>query len=536
MSIYTSAYPWAPQVEALTRLLVAVPSVVGTPGESACARAIVEWLSALPYYQKNPFHLLLEQTTDDTLERYNVIALVRGQNAPEFGAPTTMLMGHLDTVDIGDYGSQIDMACRPDLLESTGEIAEGWLAGRGSLDMKSGVAAHLAVLERFAAGDGDQDRCLLLVITPDEEDTSKGILSVAAALPEMASRWGLNLRAAINADYTAPRFPGDPSRYIYTGSIGKLLPSLFVAGLETHAGEPFSGFDPNWLTAEVTRRVDYNPDLSEKAYGEVTPPPVSLKQTDLKEQYTVQTALASWAYYNWFTLLNTPAEVLYRFRELVVQAFDDLQREFTDRATRHGALSGTPAHMAMWQPAVYTFDELSAIVADRVGPQFQQEIGDRLMLQPGMDLRTFSCRMTEELWRAAGLSAPAAVVGYAQIYSSPVHLAPDAPMQQTVRHIAEAMAQESGINLHVRHFFPYISDMSFLGCPDGTEALAVLAKNSPGWGRLYRVDHAAHAQLDLPVINIGPWGEGAHTRRERVEKEYSFSAVPELIWRVAGHA
>ncbi len=530
MKLYNFAYDWAPRVETLTRRLVAVPSVVGTPGEIDCARVIHEWLKQLPYFHAHPDHLLLQRTTNDPHERYNVLALVRGSGAPADGAPTCVLMGHFDTVDIQDYGSLTPLACSPDELARATGLDPDYMCGRGSLDMKSGLAAHMAVLERFAAGEGPQDRCLLFAATPDEEDGSHGILSVVEGLPELTARWGLSLQGAINTDYTAPRYEGDPARYIYAGTIGKLLPSLFVAGAETHVGEPFSGFDPNWLAAEVTRRVDYNPDLCEEALGEVTPPPVSLKLTDRKEFYTVQTAAAAWAYFNWFTLLLSPAEVLERFRTVVAEAFGELAAELKSRAAQYTRRVGSPTRLVAVDPRVYTYAELSAHVA-RQQPDFERETAERLMQEPGLDLRAFSCRMTEELWRVAGLPAPAAVVGFAQVYSPPLCLSQEAPLMQSALSAAHSVGEETGLDLQVRNFFPYISDMSFLGCPDSPQALAALRGNSPGWGYHYKVDHEAHARLNLPVINIGPWGEGAHSRTERVEKSYAFGVVPELVWR-----
>ncbi len=531
MSKHTFLHDWTPRVEELTRWLVEIPSVVGTEGEVTVARSIYDFLAAWPYFHQHPEHLRLMRTHDDARERYNLIALVRGQQAPVTGARTVLLMGHFDTVDIQDYGPLMHLACRPDLLAHSTNPPEGYMVGRGALDMKSGDAVNLAVLERFAKGDGPQDLSLLLCLSPDEEDSSHGALSAVVDLPHLADEWGLSLEAAINTDYTTARYPGDPARYIYAGTIGKLLPSLFVAGIETHAGEPFSGFDPNWLVAEVTRRVDYNPDLCETAYGEVTPPPVSLKLTDLKDHYTVQTPLYSWAYYNWFTFTKSPADVLSEFRQLVTDAFGYLHAEFTDRAARHAALGSTRTPLAAWMPRVFTFAELAERVSDRVGAGYVSLVADRLQKEAHMDLRTFSCRLTEELWRVSGLTGPAAVVGYAQIYNAPMALGPDAPLMLAVRKAADGVAQEISIDLQVRSFFPYISDMSFLGFPDGPAGLAALRENSPGWGTLYRVDHEAHARLSLPVVNIGPYGEGAHTRSERVETGYSFAVVPELVWR-----
>ena len=38
-------------------------------------------------------------------------------------------------------------------------------------------------------------------------------------------------------------------------------------------------------------------------------------------------------------------------------------------------------------------------------------------------------------------------------------------------------------------------------------------------------------QLDLPVVNIGPFGKGAHQFTERVEIDYSYYVVPQLVYR-----
>jgi arginine utilization protein RocB len=71
--------------------------------------------------------------------------------------------------------------------------------------------------------------------------------------------------------------------------VGKLLPSFFITGRETHVGQSFEGFDSNQLAAELTRLIDMNTDLCDEAEGEVPPPPISLKVRDLKEKYDVQT-------------------------------------------------------------------------------------------------------------------------------------------------------------------------------------------------------------------------------------------------------
>ncbi len=508
-------------MESLTEELVRIPSVVDTPGEQTCARYIFDLLARQPYFQANPDHLVLVPTRDDDHSRSAVVALVRGRSAPTAGAPAYLLMGHLDTVDTADYGPLRHLACDPPALAAATEAPPEYMVGRGALDMKSGVAANLAVLLAFAAGDGPQEGCLVLAACPDEEGASHGILSVVDALPGLANNWGLSLRGAINTDFIAPRFPGDEERPIYIGTIGKLLPSLFVAGLETHAGDPFRGFDPNWLVAEVVRRVDYNTDLSDRAFGEVTPPPVSLKSTDLKAFYSVQTPQYGWAYFNWFTMQATCDAVLAQFRTVVAEAFRDLLQAFGEKASAYGALARLPVPQAPRNATVYTYGELAQVVRERKGPDFEAEAAARLLADyPGIDPRVFCCRLTEALWEASGLPAPAAVVGFAHVYSPPVHTAPTDPLAVAAAAAARSVSAEMGYEIPLQHYFPFISDMSFVDCPEPPEGLAALRQNNPGTGHVFRVNHEAHARLGLPVINIGPWGEGAHTRRERVERRW----------------
>lgn len=511
---------WAPRVRSLTRDLVRIPSVTGTEGEVYIASYIEGLVAALPYFQAHPEHLRLLSTGEG---RNSVVALVRGAQA-EAQARTLILMGHIDTVPFADYGPLANIACDPDALAARPGAPAGFMEGRGSVDMKSGVAANLAILERFAAEADGQHGALLFLATPDEEDTSQGILSVLAALPALATEWSLDLIGAINTDYTAPRFPGDTDRYIYGGTIGKLMPTVWVVGQETHAGEPWRGFDPNLLIAEVVRRVSLNPAFCEVCSSEVTPPPVALKVTDTKEAYNVQIALSAWAYFTWFTFTQSAEAVLNRFRAEVEAAFASVLALQAERAQAWSALGLEQAPLPGWPVQVLTFAELAA----RVGESTVRREAARLA-QEEREMRRFALALTERLWALAGLTAPAAVVGFAGVYYPPLALSVEAPLVQAAS--AAAAEFRSAYRIQTRRFFPYISDISFLGCPDSPSALAVLQANSPAWGTLYQIDHAAHARLNLPVINIGPWGEGAHTHHERVEEAYSFGVVPELIWQ-----
>src|SRR6266545_7680119 len=85
---------------------------------------------------------------------------------------------------------------------------------RGAVDMKSGIAAGIAVLYRFAEA-AERNGNLLLIATPDEEQTSQGMQAAVARLPALVRKWGLDLIGAINLDATTDRGDGRDGQAIF---------------------------------------------------------------------------------------------------------------------------------------------------------------------------------------------------------------------------------------------------------------------------------------------------------------------------------
>ena len=146
--------------------------------------------------------------------------------------------------------------------------------------MKSGLAAGIAVQARFAVSTSRIGN-ILLIATPDEEESSHGMRAAVERLPAIAQEWDLDPVAAINLDVTVDRGDGHDGQVIFLGSVGKVLPAVYLVGRETHAGAPFDGVNANLLAAEITRRIECNVELCDIAEGEAAPPPVTLTQVDL---------------------------------------------------------------------------------------------------------------------------------------------------------------------------------------------------------------------------------------------------------------
>ena len=107
---------------------------------------------------------LIEETGIETRivakddSRPNLIARVRGAGE----APPLLLYGHVDVVTTsGQEWTHPPFA---------GELVDGWLWGRGALDMKGGVAMMIAAFLRAARGEIQPRGDVILAVLSDEEN------------------------------------------------------------------------------------------------------------------------------------------------------------------------------------------------------------------------------------------------------------------------------------------------------------------------------------------------------------------------------
>ncbi|HVB74502.1 MAG TPA: M20/M25/M40 family metallo-hydrolase [Ktedonobacteraceae bacterium] len=537
---------WYAQVKAYTTRLVNIRSVSPGQGEIEVARETLSMLRE-DGLEHAYTAIGLDPVVGDASGRQNACAFLRG-NRPD----TIVLLGHIDTVDTKDFGALepfaldpaalathqqalADMA--PGLAEDITEHSGDWMFGRGSVDMKSGVAANVAVMRHMArlAHHGQLSLSVVFIATPDEENESAGVLQAVQYLLRLRQEYGLSYLGAINTDYTTALYPGDTHRYIYTGSVGKLLPTFLLIGHASHVGEPFDGVDANLLAAELIRDLSMNDDLCDVVRGQRTPPPVTLKASDLKTSYDVQLPFAAYFYLNVLTFSTTPAQLLERLRGYAQSALDRvLQRliEVERRWTSNPRLSRQSR-----SGIVLTYAELYAQVEQQMGHErVQAEIKAVWNTMPGgLDSRGRCLHLARHLWTASGKKGPAII-----LYYSPPFIPHIAEMPCLLHTIAHTIAEvHPELQLEVHEYFPFISDMSYLRLDPGFETSA-LTTNIPSWQEqataphagTYQLPLAAIQKLGLPVINFGPYGKGAHQTGERVLMSYSFGTLPQLLCEV----
>ncbi|MEO8970734.1 MAG: M20/M25/M40 family metallo-hydrolase [Ktedonobacteraceae bacterium] len=551
---------WYETVRQYTVRLVNVRGISPHQAENNVAHTILDLLTAEDFAHAYA-SIGLDPLEGDPYQRHNVYAFLRGESKR-----TIVLLGHFDTVDTQDYGPLEPWALDPEalagrqdaLLALVPELRADleaypgdWMFGRGSIDMKSGVAANIAVMRRLAeeAGTTTLPISIVMLATPDEENESAGVLQGVRFLLRLRQQYDLTYLGAINTDYTTALYPGDPHRYVNSGTVGKLLPSFLIVGKEAHVGEPFQGVDANLLSAELIRDLSMNDSLcdvvsasSETESAQMTPPPVTLRASDLKAHYDVQLPFAAYFYLNVLTFTTTPGELLERLRHhaqtamnTILERLDATEQRWNQ--TKYGAMASHESAKPR-SGNVLTYAELYAEAVQKYGrPVVEQELAQEWERWPTtLDKRERSLHLTHRLWSVSGKQGPAIILYYSPPYYP--HVAPtDGPLYNA---IAAVVAEHPQLNLVQQSYYPFISDMSYLRLDLGMD-LTVLKDNMPLWQDeettlastrpgAYRLPLKAIQELGLPIVNFGPYGRGAHQRGERVLMSYSFGVLPQLLY------
>lgn len=192
----------------LTKELVQIDSSnpglgsVGGPGETVIAKYVEAWLQ---------HHGIESHWIEKTPGRPSVVGVVRGSG----GGKSLMFNGHTDTVTLLGYDGD----------PLSGRVDDGKLYGRGSADMKSGLAAAMVALNKAKTLQLRGD--VILAAVADEEGPSIGTEQVIEA--------GWRADAAIVAEPTEAN--------IINAHKGFVLFEIDILGLAAHGSRSDLGVD-----------------------------------------------------------------------------------------------------------------------------------------------------------------------------------------------------------------------------------------------------------------------------------------------------
>ena len=197
----------------LTRRLIRCPSV--TPEEGGALDLVQEVLEGLGFAcHRLPFGQADGAAVDNLYARLGT----QGSNF--------CYAGHTDVVPTGRAA---DWSADP----FGGELRDGWVYGRGAVDMKGSIAAFLSALAGFLGRRGrDFGGSISLLITGDEEaDAINGTRKVLGWLQARGER----LDACLVGEPTSDERLGD---MIKIGRRGSLTGRLTVRGIQGHTAYP----------------------------------------------------------------------------------------------------------------------------------------------------------------------------------------------------------------------------------------------------------------------------------------------------------
>ena len=526
------------EVEELTKQLVRIPSInKSIDGENNIANFISDYFMNLDYFKNNPQQIIKVKTKDDVVDRHSIIAYLKGKTNK-----TIILMGHIDTVDIKDFGQAQENAFNDDKLkdelkelftldeEIIDDINSGkYMFGRGALDMKSGVASHMYLMKYFSNHLDELNGNLLFIGECDEEGESLGIISCLDVLNELKQKEGFEYLACLNTDFNTP-IDGNDNYAVHIGTIGKLLPCFVAFGKEAHVGKPFDSFDPNLLLSLISKRICYNTDLCDK--GVV--PPVSLKQMDNKDSYTVQTALSAFGYYNYLMHESSPVDVMNKCIDIAMDAFKEANQIINDNYASYCLKNNLEYSLINYEINVYSYERWYQKLSQE-NPNFEKDIKEYALKlnkeNPDMDLRMFGYKMIEKSYEYYANKKPVVIIFFGTMFYSP-SMCNDEYLLNAVDKALETVNKDSDKKTNKQLYYPYISDMSFLMINNKEKEIEEMLNNSPQHIYKYVYPYKKIMNLNVPVVNVGVYGKDGHKFTERVLKDYSFINVPNITFEI----
>lgn len=199
----------------LTKELVSVRSE-NPPGDQ---KPIADFIES----KMNEIGLKVERL-DYEPNKPNVVGRLTGTS----GKPTLMLNGHMDTVPVGDVDRW-----KFDPFRSIEH--EGKLYGRGTSDMKGGLAAMMCAAKDLVENDLGLEGTLLIAAVVDEELTGYGTKDL--------------VDKGYRADFA---IVGEPTELrVHTAHKGALEFDVFTRGKSAHASKPRQGLNAIYKMSKV---------------------------------------------------------------------------------------------------------------------------------------------------------------------------------------------------------------------------------------------------------------------------------------------
>lgn len=506
--------------------LIELNSEVLTEGERHFNDALHKELIQWPYFMQHSNHVGLHAIPEDELSREVLWAFV------DKGAKNTIvLFGHCDVVTTNNFHELRDLAFSPERLkkalvdrgtECDDLSSDDWYFGRGSCDMKAGLAIQLVLLKEVSQSPEAYANILWLSV-PDEENLSSGMRASIALIDHLKHHFKLEIPLAILSEpYDREE---EDAIVTYSGTAGKIMPLIIARGIQTHAGDVYSGFNAISIMNEIVKAIDLNTEMSDVKYREMTSPPSFLGLRDLKEAYDVTTPEYVAGFFNWNFLNNNFEEKFDQLKSLCIWSLEDAINQLNYSYNEYLRKQHLPSYQCCkdFELKVLLLEELYGLLPK----DFDYKGHAMKVYEEGrfVDDYAFTAEYVKQLMEIAKIKGPSVVLAMLP----PIYPAVDSTAfyEEYLRAVVEETIDGFGAKHQLKHFFQKISDLSYCYAED--DHYETLIKNCPGLGVSYKLDFKMLTQMHMNVVNIGPWGKDLHLKTERVYLPDVTKHIPIII-------
>lgn len=520
--------------EKLFYRMVETDSTNNTPGEIEMANLLFEIIKEHSYFQEHPDLCGLEDIPDDSQKRKYPWALYLSKSET---SKTVVLTGHFDTVSDDNYDLLKPYARHPDELREqmkskafSAEVqkdlqSEQWIFGRGTADMKGGLSVLMT--QFFSALEGNDPQInLLLLPVPDEEGYSVGIRGSVSLMLHLKKLYSLEFLLLITSE---SHIRTDGKMLCSAGVVGKVQINIVTAGIPAHIRNYYAGCNPIQMSARIAAAIDGNAELCEQYGDQKTLPPILMYFRDTKEHYDVTLPSHVDLSLTCQIYRRSPEAMLQLIREKISQAL--LENEVTLKQRYETWIDGYTAAVKLQEQKakVVSFQELLDMARAKGGQAFElyyEQEKRKILEQRHANLLSYSNATLKLMHVVIDYVAPIyplVVVALAPPlypgFTNSQILPEDHPILNLPNHVSAFTKEEFGIETRIERFFSGISDMSYAATTYSTAEIDMIKENMPIWGEDYHINFGEIRELQIPVMNIGPWGKDIHTGTERVNKQ-----------------
>ncbi|WP_313162772.1 M20/M25/M40 family metallo-hydrolase [Sedimentibacter sp.] len=520
-------------------------SFTNTVKEKEAEKFFSDCFSEVPYFKNTPDSFGTYPIYNDAFDRAVSYAFLKGK-----GDDTVVFVHHNDVVSVEDFKLLKDFAFSPDelkeeLLKIKDTLSENaqkdltddtFLFGRGVCDMKGGGSIQIALLKRYSKLKNFKGNIVLIAV-PDEENLSAGMRAAVKLLYELKEKHQLNYRMMINSE---PHQRRDFSQGIFSeGSVGKLMPFVYIRGVLAHAGKVFEGLNPLNIMSGIVRKTELNMRLSDTVGDEASPPPTWLYLRDGKEQYDVSMPLSVKGCFSILTLHQTPQSILKEVKDICSEAFDEVIKDMNKSYGEFIRITKNPNKKLPWKTKVVNYFELYQEAEERYGKKFTEKYSNKMdelshklkyneifMIEANFDLIELIYEYIDDV-------SPRIVYGLIPPYYPNTSNVNFDSLDIEIKNISKELnkfTKEQFNQIYTKeYFYTGISDLSYTSTVDSQEITSTLRLSMPLYGKIYDIPVDTIEKISMPCINIGPWGKDFHKLTERVFKEDLYIRTPRIL-------